>query len=308
MKGGPAKRKTGREQAGLLEGLEALARAYGPCYLDTDPLDFVRRFERPEDREIAGLLAAAISYGRVASIRASLEALFGRLGTSPRRFLESYDPRRDSRRFDGFRHRWTDGADIALFLWLLAQAVAQSGSLETFFVAGDRDPASNTLEEAMNRFGTSLFSLDAGPFAPDGIVPERARVRWLLPVPRGGSTCKRHCLYLRWMVRPDDGLDCGIWRSVSPSRLLLPLDVHLIRLARALGWTRRRSPCWAMVVEVTDFVRQLDPSDPTRFDFALCRLGILGLVRPRRGRLGRREIARALEHSSIEAAVRAHRS
>lgn len=290
--------------AALRTRLEALASVYGPSYLGTDPLELVRRHERPEDREIAGLLAAALAYGRVASVRASVEEVFRRMGSSPRRFVEAFDPRRDAARFEGFRHRWTTGRDVALLLHLAAQAVERSGSLERFFAAGDPDPRSPTIEAAMNAFGRALFSLDARPFHPDGRVPPRSGARWLLPLPEAGSTCKRHCLFLRWMARPDDGLDCGVWPSIRPARLLVPLDTHMIRAARALGWTRYRSACWAMVLEVTAALRELDREDPTRFDFALCRLGILGRLRPRDGRMAPGQVAAALEAAPAGADAR----
>lgn len=278
----------------MRERLALLNEVYDRRFLDTDPLGIVRRFDRPEDRELVGLLAAGLAYGNVGAIRSSLARLLGMLGSRPSRFLEAYDPRRDARRLDGFVHRFTRGRDIALLLWLVRQARERSGSLLCFFVEGDPDPGSETLEAAMDNFGRRLFSLDARPFHADGRVPRRDGARWLLPVPSDRSVCKRHCLYLRWMVRPDDGVDCGVWQGVSPRRLVLPLDVHLQRVARVLGWTRRRSPSWAMALEVTSRVRRLDPVDPARYDFALSRLGILGLLRSRDGRLRPRQVREVL--------------
>jgi uncharacterized protein (TIGR02757 family) len=231
----------------------------------------------------------------VESIRGSLERLLAILGPRPAAFLDSYSPRRDASRFDGFRHRFSSGRDIALLLHVVAQARSAAGSLEAFFVEGDADPRAATLEAAMDRFGERLFGLDARPFHRDGRVPARSGARWLLPVPGNGSACKRHCLFLRWMVRPDDGVDCGLWRRVPRSRLVVPLDTHMERLGRALGWTRRRSPGWPMALEVTEALRRLDPDDPTRYDFPLSRLGILGLVHAREGRIRPRDIAAILE-------------
>jgi uncharacterized protein (TIGR02757 family) len=276
-------------QASLRRRLEGLASAYDVRFLDSDPVGLVRRYQRPEDLEIAGLLAAGLAYGRVSGIRASVDRVFAVLGARPRRFLESYDPARDGARFDGFAHRFTRGRDLALLLTLMQRAVAGAGSLEAFFVEGDPRPEAPTLEGAMDAFGRRLFAL-----APAS-VSDASGARWLLPLPRAGSVAKRHCLYLRWMVRPDDGVDLGAWPRVSPSRLVLPLDVHLQRVARALGWTRRRSPSWAMALEVTEHLRRLDPADPTRFDFALCRLGILGRMRARNGRVGRRAVLEAID-------------
>ena len=266
--------------------LEGLAARFDRRFLDTDPLGLVRRFDDPEDREVAGLLAAGLAYGRVASIRGSLERLFATLGPRPGRFVAAFDPRRDARRFSSFVHRFHTGSDVAVLLTLLRKARESAGSLEAFFTASDPDPKSETIGPALDRFGERLFGLAETP-PPD-------RVRFFLPLPSAGSVCKRSCLFLRWMVRPEDGVDCGVWRGVSPSRLVLPLDTHLIRVVRALGWTRRTSPGWPMALEATARLRQIDPEDPVRFDFALSRLGILGLLRDPRGRLGRREIARVL--------------
>ncbi|HZN55028.1 MAG TPA: DUF2400 family protein, partial [Candidatus Polarisedimenticolaceae bacterium] len=122
----------------------------------------------------------------------------------------------------------------------------------------------------------------------------RDGARWLIPRPSAGSACKRSCLFLRWMVRPDDGVDCGVWTRVSRARLVLPLDTHLVRVVRALGWTRRVSPGWPMALDATARLRALDPADPVRFDFALSRLGILGLLPAPSGRLSARAVRAAM--------------
>lgn len=278
----------------LTKALEALCRRYDRRFLDSDPVGIVRRFDDPEDREIVGLVASGLAYGRVASIRASLERLLAIVGPRPSRFVASFEPVRDARRFDGFVHRFTRGRDIALLLHLVGQARRRAGSLEAFFLAGDRDPGATTVGPALDAFGAALFSLDARPFVASGTVPARDGARWLLPLPAAGSACKRSCLFLRWMVRADDGVDCGVWSRVSPSRLVLPLDTHLQRVVAALGWTRRRTPGWPMALEATEHLRLLDPLDPVRFDFALSRLGILGLLRATNGRLSARGVREAL--------------
>jgi uncharacterized protein (TIGR02757 family) len=281
----------------LLETLEDLSRRYDRRFLHSDPVGIVRRFDDPEDREIVGLLAAGLAYGRVASIRRSLLDVVARLGPHPARFVASFDPGRDAARLDGFVHRFTRGRDIALLLHLLRQVKERAGSLEAFFLQGDASPHAQTLGPALDSFGARLFALDARPFVRDGIVPHRDGARWLLPIPSGGSACKRSCLFLRWMVRPDDGVDCGVWTRLSPSRLVLPLDTHLLRVVRALGWTRRTGASWSMALEATARLRSFDPADPIRFDFALSRLGILGLLDAPGGRLTARSVRRALAAS-----------
>jgi len=286
--------RAGSIRSALKDDLEGLCLRYDGRFLDSDPVGIVRRYDDPADREIVGLIAAGLAYGRVASIRASLQKLLPLLGRRPARFVAGFDPARDSSRFDGFVHRFTRGRDVALLLHLVRQAKERAGSLESFFLAGDALPQSPTLGEALDAFGSRLFALDGGPFVPDGVVSRRDGVRWLLPLPAAGSACKRSCLFLRWMVRPDDGVDCGVWTRVSRSRLVLPLDTHLLRVVRALGWTRRKSAGWPMALEVTSRLRRYDPEDPIRFDFALCRLGILGLLETRGGRLSPGTMRRAL--------------
>ena len=202
---------------GLRDRLDALSRVYDARFLDSDPVGIVRRFERPEDREIVGLVAAGLAYGRVASIRASLEKVLAILGPRPARWVARFDPVRDARRLDGFAHRFTRGRDVALLVYLLRQVLERAGSLEQFCLEGDPDPDGTTIGPALDAFGDRLFALDAGPWAPNGAVAPRDGVRWFLPIPRKGSACKRSCLFLRWMARPDDGVDCGAWRRVSPS-------------------------------------------------------------------------------------------
>jgi len=258
----------------------------------------VRRYDRGEDRELVGLLAAGLAYGRVAGIRASIEDVLARMGTRPSRFLESYEPAKDASRFDTFVHRFTRGRDVAVLLWLARVARESAGSLGAFFRAGDPDSAAPTYESAMNAFGRRLFALDARPFTADGRLGPKEGARWLLPLPEDGSACKRHCLFLRWMIRGEDGLDCGTWSGLAPSRLVLPLDTHLERVSRALRLTERRTPSWKMAVEVTVRLRELDPEDPTRYDFALSRLGILGLLPSRGRRLGLAQVLEAMDRAA----------
>jgi len=276
----------------LTDALEELCRLYDRRFLDSDPVGLVRRFDDPQDREIVGLLASGLAYGRVASIRASIARLLSILGPHPSRFVAAFDPACDAHRFDGFVHRFTRGRDVALLLHLVRQA-REHGGLESLFVASDPDPAAPTLGPSMDAFGAALFSFDAGPFAKGGEVPRRDGARWLLSLPAGGSACKRNCLFLRWMVRPDDGIDCGVWTGVSRARLVLPLDTHLARVVTTLRWTRRKTPGWEMALDATARLRALDPLDPVRFDFALSRLGILGLLDAPGGRLTMRAVREA---------------
>ena len=119
------------------------------------------------------------------------------------------------------------------------------------------------------------LALDCKPWYPGGRLPSAAGVRFFLPSPEDGSTCKRLNLFLRWMVRPDDGVDMGLWHGVSPSQLVIPLDTHVSRISISMGLTGRRTVDWKMAREVTARLRAIEPRDPVKYDFALCRLGML---------------------------------
>jgi uncharacterized protein (TIGR02757 family) len=220
------------------------------------------------------VVAALLAYGRVASIHRAVGDVLERLGPHPSHALDASATLED--RLRGFRHRFTAGEDLAWVLRSVAHARERAGSLGRFLVRSARPP--DALRSALAAWHDLASSLPAAPTA----VRARAR-RFLLPDPRSGSACKRTLMLARWCVRPDDGVDLGLWDGdgLRPADLLVPLDTHVARTARDLGLTRRRSVGWATAVEVTRALRAVDPDDPARFDFALARPGILGLCRHR---------------------------
>jgi len=254
--------------------LERLARSFGPAFLSSDPIELPRRYPAPEDREIAAFVAASLAFGNAKTIRASAEAVLGRMGPRPSAALDRVAGGGGAA-FPGTVHRWVRGADLTRFLRMLGRARRQAGSLESFFLAGD--PGGSDLRAALASFVARLRALDP----PRGAAPEGPGLRTLLASPETGSACKRWNMLLRWLVRPDDGIDLGLWRRVSPSRLVIPLDTHVARIGRSLGLTRRATDDWKTAAEITRALSALAPDDPTRFDFALSRLGILGRC-PRR--------------------------
>jgi uncharacterized protein (TIGR02757 family) len=131
------------------------------------------------------------------------------------------------------------------------------------------------MASVLARFSHSTLTLDHGGLYRGKRLPHDARVRYFFPSPEAGGACKRLNLYLRWMVRPKDGLDLGLWSFVAPSRLVIPLDTHMSRIGRHMGWTERRTPGWKMAMDITRSLGEIAPEDPTRYDFALTRMGIL---------------------------------
>ena len=244
----------------------------------TDPIQIVRRFERPDDREVVGFIAAALAFGRVASVLQSIERLLAITGDHPAEYVRRFNPRRATRAFAPLVHRWIGGPDLVALLWIVRQMIDRAGSIEGFFLLGD-DPSAPDITSALDSFSTRALALDgpaeAGHYVRSGPVARQAPgVCYFFPRPSAGSACKRLNLFLRWMVRRD-ALDLGVWSRVTPARLVVPLDTHVIRVGRCLQLTRYTSPGWPMARDITRTLRRLDPDDPVRYDFAICHLGMM---------------------------------
>lgn len=264
------------------EFLEALYREHHrPENLHPDPLVFVQGFADPRDGELAGLVAASLAYGRVGQILRTLEGVFAVLGARPREMLDAATVRDLRDQFRGFFYRFHKSEDLVLFLHLTRQALARWGTLAAAFQAGDRG---GDLGDALAAFGETILAGDPRPVLRTRAIPPGHPVRHLLPSPARGGAAKRLCLYLRWMVRRD-ALDPGYWHGqVDPARLVVPLDTHVARVGRELGFTARKAADWKTACEITAALRRYDPADPIRFDFSLFRFGMGALGRqPARG-------------------------
>ncbi len=246
---------------------------------EADPVGIVHRYADAADRELVALVAACVAFGNAKVIRAKLDDLLERVGPHPARAAE--DPKALRTRLRGWRARVFRGEDIVKLLAGARAMQLEHGSLGAVFeaelaraTAGDSSATSNAassgaLRAALGAWCDALRA--AGGLRRDG--PRRGPAH-LLPDPRGPSGCKRLLLLLRWMVRPADGVDLGMWH-VPPARLLVPVDVHIHRLARNLGFTRRRSPSWKTTEEITRALARFDAADPVSYDFALCHLGMV---------------------------------
>ncbi len=259
----------------LKRRLDKLYGEFDLKYLSPDPLEFLHKFDKPEDIEIVGLIASSLAYGRVEGIRRSITKVMDIIGWKPFGFACSFDPKKDTALFEGFAHRFNTGRDIAALFLFIRQMIEGSGSIGAFFTQG-YNHNDETIEKALVSFSERTLALDPSTlYAPGGELPKDAGVRYFFPSPTGKSACKRLNLYLRWMVRSGDPLDFGIWRGVSPAKLIIPLDTHIARISANIGLTRRKSADWRMAEEITVSLRELDPEDPVKYDFSLCRLGIL---------------------------------
>ncbi len=256
----------------LRDPLERLYRTFDHVSAATDPVHIVRRYRERDDREVVGFCAAGLAFGRVASVLQSIEALLAAMGPRPAEYVRRFDAVRDGDALRPLVHRWIRGRDLMALLLVLQRMLRESGSIENFFLAGD-DPTAPDVSAALDAFSARALETDLRP-AYGRRRPTRAGVCYFFPRSSAGSACKRLNLFLRWMVRKD-AIDLGVWTKVSPSRLIVPLDTHVIRLGHCLRLTRYASPGWKMAAEITAALRTIDPQDPVRYDFSLCHVGMM---------------------------------
>ena len=257
--------------AELRRELDRLYESFNVENSATDPIQIVRRFDRDDDREAVAFCAASLAFGRVASVLQSIERLVAIMGPRPADYVRRFDPDREGVKFAGLVHRWTRERDLVALLWILRQMLDGFGSIEGFFLEG-YDPSAPDLSAALDSFSARAMALDLT--AAYGRVPKRPGVGYFFPRPSKGSACKRLNLFLRWMVRRD-ALDLGVWTRVPASKLVVPLDTHVIRVGRCLQLTTYRSPGWKMASDITASLARIDPEDPVRYDFSLCHLGMM---------------------------------
>ncbi len=255
----------------LAPRLEDLYRTFDHVDAASDPVHIVRRYMAPDDREVVAFCAAALAFGRVASVLQSIESLLAVMGARPAAFVRAFDPSLHRAAIDPLVHRWIRGRDLVALLLILQRMLRETGTIERFFVSGD-DPAASDVGPALEAF--SIRALQTDLRVAYGRVPQRPGVCYFFPRPSAGSACKRLNLFLRWMVR-SDAIDLGTWTLVSPTRLIIPLDTHVIRLGRCLRLTRYASPGWKMAVEITSSLRAINATDPVRYDFSLCHVGMM---------------------------------
>ncbi|AUX39411.1 hypothetical protein SOCE26_008020 [Sorangium cellulosum] len=230
-----------------------------------DPVSFVHRYTDPADQELVALLAASLAFGNVKALRAKIGEALDRLGPEIARVAD--DPPAVSARLRGFRHRVYQGRDVAALLVGARRVQRAAGSLGVAFAA--ELSRSGDLRQALGAWVRAIRSAGGLDRRPN----DRGAAH-ILPDPEKGSATKRLMLLLRWMIRPADGVDLGLW-PVSPAALLIPVDTHIEKLGYNIGLTDRRGATWKTAEEITAALRRFDAADPVKYDFALCHLGML---------------------------------
>jgi uncharacterized protein (TIGR02757 family) len=253
----------------LRQRLDALVATFDVSTIEPDPLQLVLRYDDPRDQEIAGLLAGAFAYGRADIVVRNVARVLDRMLPSPYEYLVNFDRAEGRRRFAGFAHRFHKTPELIDLLTCIAAAIRDHGTLGELFRVCYRDD-DDDIARSLTRFVDSLIG-DRRTKALD----------YLLTSPANHSACKRMNLFLRWMVRRTPP-DLGIWDFVDPAKLVMPVDTHIHRIATFLGLNNRKSADWKAARALTNRLAKFDAMDPVRYDFAICRLGILDLCSRKR--------------------------
>lgn len=269
----------------LRERLDQLVDTFDVTTITPDPLELVLAQNDPLDREIAGLLASAFAYGRADIVVKNVGAVLRAMTPTPSAWLASkvsettrgprFDRRAAAKQFATFSHRFHKTPDLVALLERIALAIRLHGSLGALFEQG-YDAADPDIGPSLSSFVDALLTMP-------GATPATAGLRYLLSSPEDGSACKRMNLFLRWMVRRTPP-DLGLWSFADPAKLIMPLDTHVHRIATFLGLNGRKTASWKTAKELTVRLQAFDAADPVRYDFAICRLGILDRCSRRRAK------------------------
>jgi len=232
-----------------------------PEFIEFDPISIPHRFTGKEDIEISGFLAATIAWGNRTMILRNANRMMDYLDDSPLDFILNHSEN-DLMRISKVIHRTFNAADFIYFIKALKHIYKIQNGLEGIF---NKYRTTDSLQPAIHQFRNMFFEL-----------PHDGRTMKHISDPLKGSAAKKLNMYLRWMIRKDDrGVDFGIWKSISPSILSCPLDVHSGNVARKLGLLTRKQNDAKAVSELDSSLRDMDSHDPVKYDFALFGLGAL---------------------------------
>lgn len=248
----------------LKEFLDKKVEEYNrPSFVPHDPVCVPHRFGKQQDVEIAGFFASIFAWGNRTTIINKTTELMHLMNNAPHDFITQHSET-ELQKLVHFKHRTFNTTDLLYFILFLKHHYTNEASLETAFSKGLQAEDEN-IENALMHFHRYFFSLEDAP----------VRTKKHIATPARGSTCKRLCMFLRWMVRNDNcGVDFGLWKKLSPSQLVCPIDLHVARVARSLGLIQRKQTDWQTALELTEQLKISDAADPVKYDFALFSLGV----------------------------------
>ncbi len=232
-----------------------------PDFIKSDPVQFLHKYKRFQDIEIAGIIASVFAYGKREAFLEKLNYIFHILGSSPYGFCIDLDKNAVRHYFKDFKYRFNTGEDVILLLETLHRFYNENENIDNFLLQNFKS------ENEKAKQAVSIISEEMTK------TTQSKSYCYLFPSPKSGSACKRLNLFLKWMVRKSP-VDAGIWKSLEPKDLIIPLDVHVARVSRGLKLTSRKSNDWQTAEEITSRLREFDAFDPIKYDFALFDIGI----------------------------------
>jgi uncharacterized protein (TIGR02757 family) len=258
-------KKTASEKKKLQTYLDACVETHNrPNFIENDPILIPHQFSKLQDVEIMAFWTSMLAWGQRKTIINKATELIEMMDGAPHDFMVNHEEK-DRSRFEIFKHRTFQPIDCLYFIEFFQNYYRKNDSLETAFSQFIK-PSDTDIGNGIRGFHDLFFSLENAPH----------RTRKHVATPARKSSCKRINMFLRWMVRQDDkGVDFGLWKNISPSQLLMPLDVHVDRVARQLGLLTRKQTDWLSVLELTENLREFDAVDPVKYDFALFGVGVL---------------------------------
>jgi len=282
---------------------------HDPKFLYTDPLSIVHEYSDPKDQEVVGLIVAAFAFGNITSIKAFIYKLLKPMGSCPANFLKHQTATQIHITYNQYYYRWLQDVDIALFLYRVGELLRTYDTLESAFFEAPACESELEIKPTiakiakknyliqMAKFRHALLdiSCDEIPLRNRSYTKETGKIvslrnasDTLFPDPLTGAA-KRYHLYLRWMIRPKDGIDLGCWHA-DPTQLLMPIDTHVFQATKLLRINKHKTANLNLAADLTKRFLRYDPADPIRYDFSLTRPGIMGL----------KEIIHEIQDTSIE--------
>jgi uncharacterized protein (TIGR02757 family) len=235
-----------------------------PSFIASDPICIPHQFSKKQDIEIAGFFAAIFAWGNRTTIINKSKELMQLMDNAPYQFVLQHQ-KKDLEKLLRFKHRTFNTTDLLYCIEFFKMHYSLHRSLENAFIKG-LHKKDTTIENGLRGFYDYFFSLPH--------IPERTKKH--IASPEKKSSCKRLNMFLRWMVRDDDkGVDFGIWKKISPSQLVIPIDVHVARVATRIGLLQNNKTDWQAALELTAYLRSLDAADPVKYDFALFGTGVM---------------------------------
>jgi uncharacterized protein (TIGR02757 family) len=250
------------QRYGIKELLDNLYLTYKSKFSSKDPVWNLHRFSDESDIEITGLLASAYAYGSVDQVNLYIDTILKKIGNKPYEFTANFQKQKDKKFLKGLYYRFNTEDDLADLFYSMNRMLTKHSSLKNAFMSY-YEPAQKNIVTALTGFTNELSNGNN----------QGRYFRYLVPNPANGSTCKRMNLFLRWMVRKDE-IDFGLWNGIDAAKLIMPVDTHIARVSKKLRMVKRKSVDLKFAVELTARLKEFDPADPVKYDFALCHAGI----------------------------------